>query len=100
MGQSKLCVELNQLKDVSSTELGAGQPDGTATAERVELGATLVTPVLADIEVVIDVFDVVLDEVETALTAVSLVLVVFADVAATTVNEVVVLDFCCKEKLL
>lgn len=103
MGQSKLCVELNQLKDVSSTELGAGHPDGTAiveVAEVVELAATLFTLVLAAFNVVVDAFELMLDEVETALTTVLPMLVVFAEVAATTVEEVVLLDFCCDEGLL
>lgn len=105
MGQSKLCVELNQLKDVSSTELGAGQPDGTVTfevAELVELGATLVALVLVAFDVVIGAFEVGLDDVEAALTTVLLlVVVVLAEAAAATGDEVVLLlDFCCEEELL
>lgn len=104
MGQSKLCVELNQLKDVSSTELGAGQPDGTVTcevAEVVDLGATLVELVPVAFDVVVGALEVVLDDVEAALPTPVLVLVVFTEVATATVDEVVLLlDFCCKEALL
>lgn len=104
MGQSKLCVELNQLKDVSSTELGAGQPDGTVTfevAELVELSATLVAMVLVAFGVVVGALEVELDDVEATLITVLLVVVVLAEVAAATVDEVVLLlDFCCEEELL
>lgn len=73
-----MCVELNQLRPVSSTEAGAGQPAGTVTAaggdELVELGEALVA---AGFEEEVEGLEVVVG----ALTDVLLVLVAHEEVA-------------------
>lgn len=91
MGQSRLWVELNQLRLVSSTEAGAGQPDGTViadvvdVAEAVELVATLVV----GCEVVVGATEVVLEVMLDVLADVLLELEALEDVVAVVLDDVV-----------
>lgn len=84
-----MCVELNQLRPVSSTAVGAGQPDGTVTvdvAEVVELGLVLLEAFGVVLGAVGVVLDVVLDTLATTL------LVVFEEVAGALLDVVVLLE--------
>lgn len=101
MGQSRLWVELNQLRLVSWTEAGAPQPEGIVTAEEevvdavevVDVGGMLVVAfdvVVGATEVVVDVLVVALEVVEEVVATLLEVVVLTLDVVVVLMLDVVV----------
>lgn len=93
LGQSRLCVELNQLKFVSLTELGAGQPDGIVTVDVAEIVELDNVGLPAAFEVVLlGAVELVVDVVVGVLTAILLGLVVFEELAGAMLDDSVLLE--------